>query len=194
MFVITGGVYYGVNHSSGAPATLVLVAVCHFLFNFGKHCVSPFHPNNFSSHILTQLTTWAGANTLTFLIPAEIFPTCYRCTCHGTSAAAGKLGSIVAVLVVYGINSGYHSRTRQGVILVLFGSFMLIGAFFSWAYIPDVQRRKQNRRLEAKNLEELGEGRDRARLDGELLTVGDRWNSLKKRGGFSPAGLSGGNI
>lgn len=36
MFVVTGGVYYGVHHSSCAPATVVFVALCHFLFNFGK--------------------------------------------------------------------------------------------------------------------------------------------------------------
>jgi MFS transporter, PHS family, inorganic phosphate transporter len=29
-------------------------------------------------------------------IAAEVFPTKYRCTCHGISAAAGKLGSIIA--------------------------------------------------------------------------------------------------
>jgi PHS family inorganic phosphate transporter-like MFS transporter len=192
MFVVTGGVYYGVNHSSGAPATVVLVAVCHFLFNFGKD------PPLFVARFRPNLTIQPGANTLTFLIPAEIFPTCYRCTCHGISAAAGKLGSIIAVLVVYGINSGYHSRTRQGVILVLFGSFMLIGALFSWAYLPDIQRRKQDRRLETKNLEELGEGRQRTKLNGELLTVGDRWNNLKKRRGAQSngraTGLPDGNV
>ncbi len=34
LFLITGGVYYGVNHTPGAPATVVLVAICHFAFNF----------------------------------------------------------------------------------------------------------------------------------------------------------------
>lgn len=29
-------------------------------------------------------------------IAAEVFPTKYRCTCHGLSAAAGKFGSIIA--------------------------------------------------------------------------------------------------
>lgn len=43
MFVVTGGVYYGVNHSSGAPAAVVLVALCHFLFNFGRHLISLTH-------------------------------------------------------------------------------------------------------------------------------------------------------
>lgn len=33
--IITGGVYYGVHRSSAAPATVVFVAICHFVFNFG---------------------------------------------------------------------------------------------------------------------------------------------------------------
>lgn len=36
LFIVTGGVYYGVNHTPGAPATVVLVAVSHFVFNFGR--------------------------------------------------------------------------------------------------------------------------------------------------------------
>lgn len=36
LFLVTGGVYYGVAHRSGAPATVTLVAICHFMFNFGK--------------------------------------------------------------------------------------------------------------------------------------------------------------
>lgn len=37
-----------------------------------------------------------GPNTTTFVIPGEIFPTRYRSTAHGISAASGKLGAIVA--------------------------------------------------------------------------------------------------
>ncbi|KAK1974755.1 phosphate transporter [Colletotrichum cereale] len=160
LFVITGCVYYGVNHTSGAPATVVFVALCHFMFNF-------------------------GANTLTFIIPAEIFPTCYRCTCHGISAAAGKLGSIVALFVIYWINSSYKSEDRQGLIFLLFGSFVAIGAIFSWAYLPDSQRwavdEDGRRVLEQKTLEELGEGRERARQLGEVITVREKWHDLKRR-------------
>ncbi|CAM1507289.1 Fc.00g069300.m01.CDS01 [Cosmosporella sp. VM-42] len=158
-FVITGCVYFGVHQESGAPATVVFVAICHFMFNF-------------------------GANTLTFMIPAEIFPTCYRCTCHGISAAAGKLGSIVAVLVVYGINRGYHSQTRQGLIFLLFGSVAAVGAIFSWAYLPDLQRRVEydgQKYHEAKTLEELGEGREKARLGGEVITVREKWAEIRRR-------------
>jgi PHS family inorganic phosphate transporter-like MFS transporter len=37
-----------------------------------------------------------GPNTTTFIIPGELFPTRYRSTAHGISAASGKLGAIVA--------------------------------------------------------------------------------------------------
>ncbi|KAF4338862.1 high-affinity phosphate permease phosphate-repressible [Fusarium beomiforme] len=158
-FVITGCVYYGVHQQKGAPATVVFVAICHFMFNF-------------------------GANTLTFIIPAEIFPTCYRCLCHGISAAAGKLGSLVAVLVVYGINQSYQAENRQGLIFLLFGSVAAVGAIFSWAYLPDSQRRVEydgKSYLESKTLEELGEGRVKARLGGELVTIEEKWDAIKRR-------------
>jgi PHS family inorganic phosphate transporter-like MFS transporter len=39
VFMITGGVYYAVHESPGAPATVVFVALCHFMFNFGKDSI-----------------------------------------------------------------------------------------------------------------------------------------------------------
>ncbi|CAL9193815.1 inorganic phosphate transporter 1-4-like [Musa acuminata AAA Group] len=36
-----------------------------------------------------------GPNSTTFIVPAEIFPARVRSTCHGISAASGKLGAIV---------------------------------------------------------------------------------------------------
>lgn len=122
---------------------------------------------------------------MTFIIPAEIFPTCYRATCHGISAAMGKMGSIVAVLIVYGINEWYQSDTRQGLIFILFGSFVLLGAIFSWAYLPDPQRwvveDDGKRSLESKTLEDLGEGREKARLAGEIITVQGKWEELLRK-------------
>ncbi|KAI5463027.1 major facilitator superfamily domain-containing protein [Mariannaea sp. PMI_226] len=157
--IVTGCTYYGVHQTQGAPATVALLALSHFMFNFGP-------------------------NTLTFMIPAEIFPTCYRCTCHGIAAAAGKLGSLVAVLVVYGINASYKSETRQGLIFLIFGSVSAIGAIFSWAYLPDVQRwvvYDEKKFLEVKTLEELGEGRVKARLSGESVTMKEKVEELKRR-------------
>ncbi|OIW32810.1 MFS general substrate transporter [Coniochaeta ligniaria NRRL 30616] len=146
LFSVTGGVYYGVHHGPYAPATVVMVGICHFAFNF-------------------------GANSLTFLIPAEIFPTTYRCVCHGVSAAAGKFGSVVAILMVYGINTGYHSATKQGLVFLLFAFVGAIGALFSWAYLPDIQRRVDGV-LVNRDLEELGGGILRARIEGQEFTYG----------------------
>ncbi|XP_062225231.1 putative inorganic phosphate transporter 1-13 [Phragmites australis] len=38
-----------------------------------------------------------GPNTTTFIIPAEIFPSWLRSTCHGISGAFGKIGAIIGV-------------------------------------------------------------------------------------------------
>jgi PHS family inorganic phosphate transporter-like MFS transporter len=41
-----------------------------------------------------------GPNVTTFVIAAEVFPTRYRSTAHGISAAVGKLGAISAQCLV----------------------------------------------------------------------------------------------
>ncbi len=93
------------------------------------------------------------------------------------------------MLVVFGINKAYKSHTRQGLIFLLFGSVAFVGAIFSWAYLPDSQRwvveptgdGREKRVLETKTLEELGEGRERARQAGELVTIKERWGELRSR-------------
>ena len=37
-----------------------------------------------------------GPNTTTFIVPGEVFPTRYRSTAYGISAASGKIGSILS--------------------------------------------------------------------------------------------------
>lgn len=159
LFVITGGLYYAVANTPRSPIIVVMVAICHFAFNFGP-------------------------NTLTFIIPAEMFPTCYRGTCHGISAAAGKIGSIVAVLVVYAINSGGTSVGRQGIVYIVFGLVTALGAVYSWAYLPNVQRlvdEDGKKVLKTKTLEELGGGREHARLEGEVITIKDKMHEIRQR-------------
>ncbi len=93
---------------------------------------------------------------------------------------------MVAVLVVYGINAGYSSTTRQGLIFLLFATFMALGAVYAWAYLPDVQRVVYDgpdgkKSLETKNLEELGEGFMRARQEGQVIGVGEKLRDLRGR-------------
>lgn len=46
-------------------------------------------------YVLAQFFFNFGPNTTTFIVPGECFPTRYRSTSHGISAAAGKIGSII---------------------------------------------------------------------------------------------------
>mmetsp|Transcript_51154 Transcript_51154/g.121567 ORF Transcript_51154/g.121567 Transcript_51154/m.121567 type:complete len:461 (-) Transcript_51154:207-1589(-) len=39
-----------------------------------------------------------GPNITTFIVPAEAFPTCVRATCHGISAASGKVGAAIGTI------------------------------------------------------------------------------------------------
>lgn len=50
-------------------------------------------------YALTFLFDNFGANTATFVIPAVIYPTEARSTCHGISAAFGKAGAVVGASV-----------------------------------------------------------------------------------------------
>ena len=39
-----------------------------------------------------------GANATTYIYPAEVFPTKFKATAHGVSAACGKAGAIISAL------------------------------------------------------------------------------------------------
>ncbi|KAH9041722.1 phosphate permease [Lactarius pseudohatsudake] len=75
-----------------------------------------------------------GPNVTTFIIPGEIFPTRYRATAHGLSAACGKLGAIVAQVIFF--RAGNSIQT----ILEIFGFVMLSGAA-STLLLPETRGR-----------------------------------------------------
>lgn len=80
------------------------------------------------------------------MIPAEIFPTRYRGTCHGLSAGAGKLGSILVQIFStyyhFGTGPGRVSTLHHGIILFVFSACMIIGAAVTHFWIPNLQQRK----------------------------------------------------
>jgi MFS transporter, PHS family, inorganic phosphate transporter len=107
-------------------------------------------------YILCELIFYFGPNTLTFVYPAEIFATPYRATCHGISAAAGKLGSLIIQLILAYVKVNGHSAGSidsvasekesnwLGWALMIFSLPMFLGAAVSWWGLPEVQ--DQNRR------------------------------------------------
>ncbi|PHH67327.1 hypothetical protein CDD81_91 [Ophiocordyceps australis] len=120
LFVVMGFAYWHIS-SSGLLAIYVLAQ---FFFNFGP-------------------------NTTTFIVPGEVFPTRYRSTSHGISAAAGKIGSIIgqgaiSVLRTRGATPG-HEAPWMDHVLEIYALFMLLGCFTT-LLIPETAR---------KTLEEL---------------------------------------
>ncbi|MBV9575292.1 MAG: MFS transporter [Gammaproteobacteria bacterium] len=57
-----------------------------------------------------------GPNATTFLIPSEIFPTSIRAQAHGLSAAIGKLGAFIGVILLPAILNTYGLSTTMLVV------------------------------------------------------------------------------
>ncbi|KAI9676825.1 MAG: Inorganic phosphate transporter pho84 [Caeruleum heppii] len=124
LFIVIGFAY---NHLSGR-ALLALYVLAQFFFNFGP-------------------------NATTFIVPGECFPTRYRSTSHGLSAAAGKVGAIVAQVVfgplrTHGAKPGATGRDASpwlNHVMQIFALFMFLGLLTTFL-IPETKR---------KTLEEL---------------------------------------
>ncbi|KAJ2134298.1 hypothetical protein J3F82_006790 [Coemansia sp. RSA 637] len=96
---------------------------------------------------LAQLFQNFGPNVTTFVIPGEVFPTRFRSTAHGISAASGKLGAIVAQGGFLQLtNIGGHNAWIDH-LLQVFALFMCIG-FLATLWIPETK---------GKSLEEISE-------------------------------------
>ena len=66
-----------------------------------------------------------GPNSTTFVLPAELFPTRVRSTCHALSAAAGKAGAMIGAFVVQSYTLDEDSKKIQHAVLVLAFTNML---------------------------------------------------------------------
>lgn len=143
--------------------TFVILAVMFIITGatFSKTVNTDFHGVTITLYCLCQLCFYFGPNTLTFIIPAELFPTKYRATCHGISAASGKLGSIIiqaflAYVKFGGQGSGSvtpdHPYSQWlGWVLLICALPMILGAVVTHFWTPEVQ----NRNLSNKSLEKL---------------------------------------
>ncbi|KAI0689921.1 major facilitator superfamily domain-containing protein [Cytidiella melzeri] len=83
----------GLFHKLSTPAFIVCFALLQFFFNF-------------------------GANATTYIYPAEVFPTKFRATAHGMSAACGKAGAIISALA---FNQLSQTLGTPAVLWIFFG-------------------------------------------------------------------------
>lgn len=77
--------------------TILTILFCCMGFGYKKLIASDGPRDAFVFlYCLTNFFQNFGPNTTTFIIPGEVFPTRYRSTAHGISAASGKLGAVIA--------------------------------------------------------------------------------------------------
>lgn len=120
VFIVIGFAYEPLKRSNNGLLGLYIVA--QFFFNFGP-------------------------NATTFIVPGECFPTRYRSTSHGLSAAAGKIGAIIAQCVFgplahRGAHEGKSSADTPWLnhVMQIFALFMLCGGLTS-LLIPETKRK-----------------------------------------------------
>ncbi|KJZ77000.1 hypothetical protein HIM_03321 [Hirsutella minnesotensis 3608] len=114
-----------------------------------------FAYNNLSSsgllaiYVLAQFFFNFGPNTTTFIVPGEVFPTRYRSTSHGISAASGKVGSLIGQGAISTLRTRGATKDNPSPwmdhVLQIYALFMLLGCFTT-LLIPETAR---------KTLEEL---------------------------------------
>jgi PHS family inorganic phosphate transporter-like MFS transporter len=77
----------------------ILLTIILCCMGFGYHAMLATSPGSKAFVFLYCMANFFqnfGPNTTTFIIPGEVFPTRYRSTGHGISAASGKLGAIIS--------------------------------------------------------------------------------------------------
>ncbi|KAH9902611.1 inorganic phosphate transporter [Cubamyces lactineus] len=116
LFLVMGFAYKRMNDSSGGRAMFVAL-----------YCLANFFQN-------------FGPNTTTFIIPGEVFPTRYRATAHGISAASGKLGAVVVQLAFQWLKDVGGENKFLDHILEIFAFFMFTG-ILSTMLIPETNQK-----------------------------------------------------
>jgi PHS family inorganic phosphate transporter-like MFS transporter len=70
-----------------------------------------------------------------FVIPSELFPTQIRATCHGLSAAAGKIGAVIGAMTIEPTFRHYGLDNT----LIVCGFVAFLGLAFTWFLIPETK-------------------------------------------------------
>lgn len=119
--------------------TILTILFC--IMGFGYYQIG--NSGIFACYVLAQFFFNFGPNTTTFIVPGECFPTRYRSTSHGISAASGKIGSIIAQAAIAPLRTRGATATNKNPwlnhVLEIFALFMLLGTFCTFL-IPETKR------------------------------------------------------
>ncbi|KAL0259900.1 acid phosphatase pho5 [Diplodia seriata] len=115
LFCIIGFAY----HKLSSSGLLALYVIAQFFFNFGP-------------------------NATTFIVPGECFPTRYRSSSHGISAASGKVGAIIAQVLIGPLRTRGATADNASPwlnhVMQIYALFMFLGIGTSWL-IPETKRK-----------------------------------------------------
>lgn len=122
----------------------LLLTILFCILGFAYHSLS--EKSLLALYIIGQFLFNAGPNTTTFIVPGECFPTRYRSTGHGISAAMGKIGAIVAQVISIPLVRRGSDPSCKGTectpnlhrLLQLFALFMFLGTLVSFL-IPETK-------------------------------------------------------
>ncbi|CAG8551314.1 962_t:CDS:2 [Paraglomus brasilianum] len=114
LFLVLGVAYKQILKTSTA-LFIVIFTLCQFFQNFGP-------------------------NTTTFIIPGEVFPTRYRSTGHGISAASGKLGAIISQVGFLRLKDIGGKDAYVDKVIIIFAPIMFLGVLAT-LLIPETKNR-----------------------------------------------------
>lgn len=114
-----------------------------------------------------------GPNCTTFLIPAEVFPTEKRTMCHGFSAAAGKIGALVAAIM-------FNYLSESGMFLIS-GYCSFLAWFITYLTIPETVTLDLHQLDKKWRLTQAGEQHDYdgAANDPKHMSTLERWSMYR---------------
>ncbi|KAG8894456.1 Inorganic phosphate transporter pho84 [Tulasnella sp. 403] len=167
-----------IDHWGRRPIQLmgfIVLTVIFLIMGFGYNRITSKNQAAFAFlYALANFFQNFGPNCTTFVLPGELFPTRYRTTSHGISAASGKLGAILAqVLLLYAKDIGGSNKSIDHILEIL-ALFMITGVF-STLLIPETK----GRTLESLSGEEEEGGDFTNEQMLQSTTVYDRLRSMK---------------
>lgn len=122
----------------------IILTIVFIVIGFAYEPMKKSHNGLLGLYVIAQFFFNFGPNATTFIVPGECFPTRYRSTSHGISAASGKVGAIIAQCV-FGplVHKGAKDPSQSpwlNHVMQIFALFMLCGCFTT-LLIPETKRK-----------------------------------------------------
>ena len=120
-----------------------MLTILFLVIGFAFHKLTPH--GLLGLYVLCQFFFNFGPNATTFIVPGECFPTRYRSSSHGISAASGKVGAIIAQALIGPLRTRGKPTTADpspwlNHVMEIFAVFMFAGVLTS-LLIPETKRK-----------------------------------------------------